>query len=177
MYQTDAQPALPATAGASRYSLQVVDSLVSIGIVRDLVTGRAQQPTSPSLIIIESYSALLWQNSPDHMSNSVTGNPRHNASFSSDPDSHEPDMVKCLVRTWDSVTCTSGDTTSSAPEEWVAKTERGPPKLVAAVGADKFGAVAVLRSSLVPELVTEVPLPGDILPHSVLKIIVTSLYK
>ncbi|CAL8463354.1 g2888 [Coccomyxa elongata] len=91
MYRTDAQPALPATAGASRYSLQVVDSLVSIGIVRDLVTG---------------------------------------------------------------------DTTSSAPEECVAKTERGPPKLVAAVGADKFGAVAVLRSSLVPELVTEVPLPG-----------------
>lgn len=43
MYQTDAQPALPATSGASRYSLQVVDSLVSIGIVRDLVTGRAQQ--------------------------------------------------------------------------------------------------------------------------------------
>ena len=42
----------------------------------------------------------------------------------------------------------------------MAKTERGPPKLVAAVGSDKFGAVAVLRNSLVPELVTEVPLPG-----------------
>lgn len=66
------------------------------------------------------------------------------------------------------MTCTSGDTTSSAPEEWVAKMERGPPKLVAAVGSDKFGAVAVLRSSLVPELVTEVPLPGDIHSGNVL---------
>ena len=53
-----------------------------------------------------------------------------------------------------------GEAASSAAE-WAAISERGPPSLVAAVGAGRAGALAVLRPSLVPELVTEVPLPGE----------------
>ncbi|KAK9839426.1 hypothetical protein WJX81_001424 [Elliptochloris bilobata] len=37
---------------------------------------------------------------------------------------------------------------------------RGPPELVVAVGAGRAGALALLRRALVPEVVTEVPLPG-----------------
>ena len=43
-----------------------------------------------------------------------------------------------------------------------ATAERGPPVLVAAIGAGRAGALAVLRPSLVPELVTEVPLLGEV---------------
>ena len=37
---------------------------------------------------------------------------------------------------------------------------RGPPALVAAVGHDKAGALAVLQQSIVPDLVTETPVTG-----------------
>jgi hypothetical protein len=37
---------------------------------------------------------------------------------------------------------------------------RAPPELVAAVGSGRAGALAILRRALVPEVVTEVPLPG-----------------
>ena len=41
--------------------------------------------------------------------------------------------------------------------------QRGPPELVAAVGAGRAGALALLRRALVPDVVTEVPLPGALL--------------
>ncbi len=55
----------------------------------------------------------------------------------------------------------AGEASSSAPKEWLAEAERGPPKLVAATGSGRQGAFTVLRSSLVPELVTEVALAGE----------------
>jgi hypothetical protein len=59
----------------------------------------------------------------------------------------------------------AGEAASSAPREWLAEAERGPPKLVAATGAGRGGALAVLRSSLVPELITEVDMDGGATLH------------
>ncbi|KAK9815325.1 hypothetical protein WJX72_001813 [[Myrmecia] bisecta] len=53
-----------------------------------------------------------------------------------------------------------GDPLSSAPSEWGQESTRGPQQLVACVGHDRAGCLAVLRRGLIPELITEVPLPG-----------------
>lgn len=45
-------------------------------------------------------------------------------------------------------------------DEGAGLTARGPPALVAAVGHDKAGALAVLQQSIVPDLVTETPVTG-----------------
>jgi hypothetical protein len=39
IYRSDAQPVLPAAPGAMRYSLQMVDSLVNLTVIRDIVLG------------------------------------------------------------------------------------------------------------------------------------------
>lgn len=54
-----------------------------------------------------------------------------------------------------------GDPLSSADATWGADSRRGPPQIVAAVGSRRSGALVVLRRSLVPELLTNVPLPGQ----------------
>ncbi len=45
-------------------------------------------------------------------------------------------------------------------DEAIGGTARGPPALVAAVGHDKAGALAILQQSIVPDLVTETPVTG-----------------
>jgi len=45
-------------------------------------------------------------------------------------------------------------------DEGSGGTERGPPALVAAVGHDKAGALAIMQQSIVPDLVTETPVTG-----------------
>lgn len=39
IYRSEAQPALPLAPGATKYTLHVMDSLISIGLVRDMVIG------------------------------------------------------------------------------------------------------------------------------------------
>lgn len=47
--------------------------------------------------------------------------------------------------------------------EAMGGTERGPPAVVAAVGHDKAGALAIMQQSIVPDLVTETPVTGLLL--------------
>lgn len=56
---------------------------------------------------------------------------------------------------------TTGDPMSSAAAEWSQDSQRGPPQLIACSGQGKQGALSILRRGLVPELILEVPLPGD----------------
>ena len=51
---------------------------------------------------------------------------------------------------------------------------RGNPLLLAATGSGRQGALAVLRRGLVPHVITEVPLAGDPLVHSVITLLVFS---
>lgn len=55
-----------------------------------------------------------------------------------------------------------GDVVSSAPSEWgIASTQLQARQLVAGTGCGHAGALAVTRRGLLPEVITEVPLPGD----------------
>ncbi len=56
---------------------------------------------------------------------------------------------------------TIGDAMSSAAAEWGQDSGRGPPQLVACSGQGKQGALSILRRTLVPELILQVPLPGN----------------
>ena len=58
---------------------------------------------------------------------------------------------------------TCGEAMSSAAAEWGQDSRRGPPQLVACSGQGKQGALSILRRNLVPELILEVPLPGEAL--------------
>ena len=53
-----------------------------------------------------------------------------------------------------------GNVVSSAPPEWGSATDRQAQQMVACTGHGRSGALAVLRKSVLPEAITQVPLPG-----------------
>ena len=53
-----------------------------------------------------------------------------------------------------------GDPISSASASLGVDNRRGPPQLVACSGQGKQGSLTVLRRTLVPELIVQVPLTG-----------------
>ena len=59
--------------------------------------------------------------------------------------------------------CCIGPVGSTSSEEAGGASGRGPAALVAAVGHDRAGALAIMQQSVVPEQVTETPVTGTAL--------------
>lgn len=57
-----------------------------------------------------------------------------------------------------------GDPISSASASLGVDNRRGPPQLVACSGQGNAGSLTVLRRTLVPELIVQVPLTGMLMP-------------
>ena len=132
LYRSEAQHMLPVSAGASKYSLQVADSLPSIGIMQGMTTGGSlaalNLPFSHTLVPL-----LLNRD------------------------------ARCPCRMRGRSLEGTGPSLCAGPvtrDEGAGLAARGPPALVAAVGHNNAGALAVLQQSIVPELVTETPVAG-----------------
>lgn len=131
LYRSEAQHMLPVSAGASKYSLQVADSLPSIGIMHRMTTGG-------SLAVLKSASSCILISSPVEQRCQVS-------------------LLHERQITGRDITLCAGPVTR---DEGAGLAVRGPPAIVAAVGHDKAGALAVLQQSIVPDLVTETPVAG-----------------
>lgn len=125
-----------AAAEPGRYSLSVLDALASTGPIRDLACGGTSRPLGCPLLCLRGG----WAGGK--------GGPK----------------TALGLRGWTALFSSSAPgatrTRTSPPLSPPTGAEGEPPSLVACCGAQRTGALYALRQTLLPSLITKVPLPG-----------------